>query len=31
MIPTDIHVRDLLPRSPNGKFDRTRIRTEVAS
>ena len=31
MVPAEIVVRGELPRSPNGKFDRTRIRTELAS
>lgn len=31
MIPAHIDVRTELPRSPNGKFDRTRIKSEAAS
>lgn len=31
MHPADVVVVDELPRSPNGKFDRTRIRAEVSS
>jgi acyl-CoA ligase (AMP-forming) (exosortase A-associated) len=31
MVPAEIRVATDLPRSPNGKFDRVRIRSEVAS
>lgn len=31
MIPKAVHVRDELPRSPNGKFDRVALRSEVAA
>ena len=31
MLPARVDVRADLPRSPNGKFDRTRIKTEVSS
>ncbi|KDA04889.1 acyl--CoA ligase [Microbacterium sp. CH12i] len=31
MVPTAIHVRDELPRSPNGKFDRNLIKNEVVA
>jgi acyl-CoA ligase (AMP-forming) (exosortase A-associated) len=31
MVPREVIVRDEIPRSPNGKFDRTRIREELAS
>jgi acyl-CoA ligase (AMP-forming) (exosortase A-associated) len=30
MVPAEIHVRDDLPRSPNGKFDRVLLRKEVS-
>lgn len=30
MVPAEVLVRDALPRSPNGKFDRTRLHAEVA-
>jgi acyl-CoA synthetase (AMP-forming)/AMP-acid ligase II len=30
MVPQEVVVREALPRSPNGKFDRTRIRVELA-
>ncbi len=30
MLPRDVHIRHSLPRSPNGKFDRARIRAELA-
>ena len=29
MVPAAVHVRDELPRSPNGKFDRTLLRDEL--
>jgi acyl-CoA synthetase (AMP-forming)/AMP-acid ligase II len=29
MVPKHVVVRDDLPRSPNGKFDRDRLRREV--
>ena len=31
MLPSAVLVRDTLPRSPNGKFDRTLIREELSS
>ena len=31
MVPTDVVVRAALPRSPNGKFDRTCLRQELTS
>ncbi len=31
MVPAAVHVRDELPRSPNGKFDRTLLRDELTS
>jgi acyl-CoA ligase (AMP-forming) (exosortase A-associated) len=31
MVPAVIHVRPELPRSPNGKFDRVRLRNELTS
>ncbi|MGP3535754.1 acyl-CoA ligase (AMP-forming), exosortase A system-associated [Microbacterium sp. RD1] len=31
MVPAHVHVRDELPRSPNGKFDRAAIRSEVGA
>lgn len=31
MVPSDIEVRDELPRSPNGKFDRNLIKSEVTA
>jgi acyl-CoA ligase (AMP-forming) (exosortase A-associated) len=31
MLPSRVEVRDDLPRSPNGKFDRPRIRSEVSA
>ena len=31
MIPAEIVVRDAIPRSPNGKYDRQRVRAEYAS
>jgi acyl-CoA ligase (AMP-forming) (exosortase A-associated) len=31
MVPRTVHVRDELPRSPNGKFDRALLRTELAA
>ena len=30
MVPAEVRVRDELPRSPNGKFDRVLLRKEVA-
>jgi acyl-CoA synthetase (AMP-forming)/AMP-acid ligase II len=30
MVPRDVVVRSELPRSPNGKFDRARLRAELA-
>lgn len=29
MVPAEVHVRDELPRSPNGKFDRVQMREEL--
>ena len=31
MVPAEIVVRDSIPRSPNGKYDRQRVRAEYAS
>ena len=31
MVPAAVHVRDELPRSPNGKYDRTLIRDELTT
>lgn len=31
MVPSRIHLRDELPRSPNGKYDRTRLMSELMS
>lgn len=31
MVPTSVVVQDEIPRSPNGKFDRSRLRAELAS
>jgi acyl-CoA ligase (AMP-forming) (exosortase A-associated) len=31
MVPSVVVIRDEIPRSPNGKFDRTRLREELAS
>lgn len=31
MVPAEVVVRDAIPRSPNGKYDRTRVRAEYAS
>jgi acyl-CoA ligase (AMP-forming) (exosortase A-associated) len=31
MVPSDVHVRVELPRSPNGKFDRNLLKQELAS
>lgn len=31
MVPAEVVVRDTLPRSPNGKYDRARVRAEFAS
>jgi acyl-CoA synthetase (AMP-forming)/AMP-acid ligase II len=31
MVPSVVVVRDEIPRSPNGKFDRARLREELAS
>ncbi|HEY0636037.1 MAG TPA: acyl-CoA ligase (AMP-forming), exosortase A system-associated [Pseudonocardiaceae bacterium] len=31
MLPSEVVVRESLPRSPNGKFDRTLLRSELAS
>jgi acyl-CoA ligase (AMP-forming) (exosortase A-associated) len=31
MVPRQVHVRTEIPRSPNGKFDRNRIRQELGS
>ena len=29
MVPTELHLRDALPRSSNGKIDRVRLATEL--
>jgi acyl-CoA synthetase (AMP-forming)/AMP-acid ligase II len=31
MVPSSVVVRDAIPRSPNGKFDRARLREELAT
>ncbi len=31
MVPTEVHARAEIPRSPNGKFDRALLRTELSS
>jgi acyl-CoA synthetase (AMP-forming)/AMP-acid ligase II len=31
MVPSDVVIRDELPRSPNNKFDRNLLREEIAA
>jgi len=31
MVPSQVHVRDELPRSPNGKFDRNLMKAQVSA
>jgi acyl-CoA synthetase (AMP-forming)/AMP-acid ligase II len=31
MVPSSVVVRDAIPRSPNGKFDRALLREELAT